>query len=735
MNKKFLWMLIVLFALTLLLAACDKEAQLPEDMTASESEKHVHAFGNWVVVQEVTCTEAGLQQRTCSCGAKEAQIVPTTGHIEGDWKYKEPTCTENGRKYKSCTRCHKALSVTAIPATGHTEGTWVVKREATCNQTGSRQMLCSVCDGVCKTETIAKLAHTIIVLEATAPTCTQAGMTEGKYCEVCSTVITEQKEAPALGHAHGEPIRENYVEPTCTEDGYCENVVYCTECNEELSRESVVLHALGHTIVVDEAIEPTCAAPGRTEGSHCETCSMVMIESEELASPEHIEVLDAAVAPTCTKPGSTEGSHCSECNTVLMPAEIIPALSHTEVPLRAIAPTCDTPGKTAGTFCSTCTRVLVAQTVIEALGHSFIEVEAKVPVCPEGGWTAHHVCTVCNYTEGKVTFPDNTHTFVNGTCTCGYSILGEQWSAPEFPAGDYTMLVLPDTQDLASYWPHAYYNQMQWIATNQQALNIQAVMHMGDMVDNDKTEDWENSKQSTDILDATGIPWMPMMGNHDGSANFNHYYQYDSYSQCSWFGGSYEEGKLDHTYWFVTVGDREYLIFSLGWPYPGSSSDFAKLGLADSVLAWAKEIIEANPDKNVIITSHMLMNIDGTHVSWNDDNVTEGMGDFATQAGNMGIPDGDAIWNAFADYENVVLVLSGHIHSQDIVYRTDSNGAGKNVYSMLIDRQNDDTEEFLGMIAVLTFDAESDNVTVNYYSTRYDAFYTSSSFEITVPHI
>ena len=83
---------------------------------------------------------------------------------------------------------------------------------------------------------------------------------------------------------------------------------------------------------------------------------------------------------------------------------------------------------------------------------------------------------------------------------------------------------------------------------------------------------------------------MPMMGNHDDSAWFNRYYDYETFgTNQSWFGGSYQEGKLDHTYWFVTAGGREYLILSLGW---APSWD---------VLDWAKGVVEEHSDKNVII--------------------------------------------------------------------------------------------------------------------------------------
>ena len=77
-----------------------------------------------------------------------------------------------------------------------------------------------------------------------------------------------------LDHEHiaGETIRENVVEPTCTEAGSHDEVVYCTICEEELSRNTVEDPALGHDwsewTVTTEA---TCTEAGE-ETRTCERC-------------------------------------------------------------------------------------------------------------------------------------------------------------------------------------------------------------------------------------------------------------------------------------------------------------------------------------------------------------------------------------------------------------------------------------------------------------------------------
>ena len=52
---------------------------------------------------------------------------------------------------------------------------------------------------------------------------------------------------PKLTHTHAsqEPIRENYIAPTCTEGGSFDLVTYCSKCHEELERNHIEVEKLG----------------------------------------------------------------------------------------------------------------------------------------------------------------------------------------------------------------------------------------------------------------------------------------------------------------------------------------------------------------------------------------------------------------------------------------------------------------------------------------------------------
>ena len=120
-------------------------------------------------------------------------------------------------------------------------------------------------------------AHTAVADAAVPATCTATGLTAGKHCSVCNTVLIAQTTVPAKGH----------------------------------------------TEVVDAAVPATCTATGLTAGKHCSVCETVLIAQKTIPAKGHTEVVDAAVAPTLVKTGLTEGRHCSVCDAVLVPQQTL----------------------------------------------------------------------------------------------------------------------------------------------------------------------------------------------------------------------------------------------------------------------------------------------------------------------------------------------------------------------------------------------------------------------------
>ena len=227
-----------------------------------------HTEGAAVKENEVpaTPTENGSYDMVVYCTvcneelSRESFVIEALGHYAAAAVVEnrvEATCTEAG-SYDSvvyCSCCTPAVELSrdtiAIPALGHTEGDEVVENNVNpdCVNNGSYDTVvyCTVCGEELSrtTTTVDALGHTTVVDAAVAPDCVNTGLTEGSHCSVCGETLVAQETVAALGHKAGAAVEENRVEPTMDKDGSYDKVVYCTVCNEELSREAVVIPSLG----------------------------------------------------------------------------------------------------------------------------------------------------------------------------------------------------------------------------------------------------------------------------------------------------------------------------------------------------------------------------------------------------------------------------------------------------------------------------------------------------------
>ncbi len=91
-----------------------------------------------------------------------------------------------------------------------------------------------------------------------------------------------------------------------------------------------------HELEKTEAENPTCSEEGNIAYWHCEKCgkyfgnetatSVITLADTVISALGHDVVIDEAVPATYDKCGWTEGSHCARCNEILVPQEEIPKL-------------------------------------------------------------------------------------------------------------------------------------------------------------------------------------------------------------------------------------------------------------------------------------------------------------------------------------------------------------------------------------------------------------------------
>ena len=239
-----------------------------EELTASCEVTVEHIEGEWEVVEEPTCTEAGSREKTCirCMEVLDTEPVDALGHEAGEWEVvDEPTCTEAGSREKTCIRCEEPMGTEEIAALGHKAGEWEIVEEASCTEAGSRERRCTECDEVLDTEEIPAAGHQAgeweIVEEAS---CTEAGSRE-RRCTECDEVL-DTEEIPAAGHKAG--AWEVTEEATCTESG--EEEQSCEECGELLNTRKI--SATGHQFGSYQVVKKATVLAKGIKARTCTLC-------------------------------------------------------------------------------------------------------------------------------------------------------------------------------------------------------------------------------------------------------------------------------------------------------------------------------------------------------------------------------------------------------------------------------------------------------------------------------
>lgn len=143
--------------------------------------EHTHTWSDWAVTKEATCTEAGVETRTCDCGESETREIAALGHTWGEWTASETaSCEDDVVWTRTCSVCGE-VETKETEGGEHVWGEW----QSNYDKTHSRE--CEVCaagdEGSC--EDHAKLIK-------------EDGNVKTYRCELCGYEWTEGENKPPV---------------------------------------------------------------------------------------------------------------------------------------------------------------------------------------------------------------------------------------------------------------------------------------------------------------------------------------------------------------------------------------------------------------------------------------------------------------------------------------------------------------------------------------------------------
>lgn len=232
--------------------------------------------------------------------------------------------------------------------------------------------------------------------------------------------------------------------------------------------------------------------------------------------------------------------------------------------------------------------------------------------------------------------------------------------------GEWTLVVIPDTQHYPQNTANAPFVRMktgfQWIVSVKDSLNIKMVQSLGDI-----TNDWANlhqwdlAKSAWELLDGK-VPYSVTVGNHDDPVTLNNYFPLANFRSQPWWGG--DMGGVENSYQLFTIGREDYMFLSME-TFDQYSPDYHPEynDKRRRAMAWAKGVLNANPDRKVILA---------THDNWDTTTIRE---------------------QILAHHGNIIMSNAGHTGARERHFVTYGGGGKSN--NFITDYQHDEPEMML----------------------------------------
>ena len=263
----------------------------------------------------------------------------------------------------------------------------------------------------------------------------------------------------------------------------------------------------------------------------------------------------------------------------------------------------------------------------------------------------------------------------------------------------FTIIWLSDTQTIAYNKDNKVFKAMgEWIAAQEEPLDIRYIVQTGDMVDNGYMQkQWDSFLIMSDYFYGK-IPYLTIAGNHDLGVKRQ---EYSAYLELPFVTDLPAEQKFkggQALYAEFTAGGEDFLLIGAGWGADVSST------------VWINKVLRAHPDSVAILLMHSYLNAsDG--LSYQGDEIRD---------------------QIVATNPNVRLVLAGHIRGSGyLMEEFDDDGDGtmdRQVHAMLYNYQ-EYPRYGSGQLRILTFDTATRNIHVATYSPYTDRYYSDRHFK------
>ncbi len=268
--------------------------------------------------------------------------------------------------------------------------------------------------------------------------------------------------------------------------------------------------------------------------------------------------------------------------------------------------------------------------------------------------------------------------FIAGVLLVGCANVQFSSFSPE--ANVQRIVVLPDTQCYAFAFPEILQSQGDWIVANRETLNFVGVIHLGDIVETNTTQEWGRAETAlAPVIQA--VPTVLLPGNHDfgsgGSSDTRTSHMGEYFPAEGRFPG-YEGETFAQDGWnswtIVELAGQRWLLMGL---------EFAS---RREVVDWAKTVLSKEQYDHALVATHAYLASDGLRYSepgaTNQPFHPENYGLFSDES-----VVGQDLWEQLiAGSPRVDFVLSGHV-PMGFDYRRVSRESGGDVIELLVDYQ------------------------------------------------